>query len=153
MGIVMADIPHIVLPGSPRGPGSNTPAAMTISSEERAFFVSLGERIAEQRKARNLTQTQLAEALGVTQQTVQAYEAGSRRIPVSALPAVARTLSVSLMALFGEEQPASQGIAARRRGPVPQWQQHIEAIAKLPRSRQQFVAEMLRNVLGEGAAR
>jgi hypothetical protein len=29
----------------------------------------------------------------------------------------------------------------------------IEAIARLPRSRQQFVAEMLRNVLGEGAAR
>ena len=42
---------------------------------------------------------------------------------------------------------------ARKRGPVPQWQQHIEAIARLPRSRQQFVAEMLRNVLGEGAAR
>jgi len=34
---------------------------------------------------------------------------------------------------------------------VPQWQQHIEAIAKLPRSRQQFIAEMLRNALGEGA--
>lgn len=34
---------------------------------------------------------------------------------------------------------------------MPQWQQHIEAIAKLPRRRQQFVAEMLRNVLGDGA--
>jgi transcriptional regulator with XRE-family HTH domain len=54
---------------------------MTISSDERAFFVAMGERIASLRKARNLTQTQLAEALGVTQQTVQAYEAGSRRIP------------------------------------------------------------------------
>lgn len=79
-------------------------------------------------------------------------EAGSRRIPVSALPTVARTLSVSLMELFGEEQ---QGKAARgvsgKRGPMPQWQQHIEAIAKLPRSRQQFVAEMLKNVLGQAA--
>ena len=61
-----------------------------------------------------------------------------------------------LMELFGEEQ---QGKAARgagsaggKRGPVPQWQQHIEAIAKLPRSRQQFVSEMLKNVLGQGAA-
>jgi transcriptional regulator with XRE-family HTH domain len=51
---------------------------MTISSDERAFFVAMGERIASLRKERNLTQTQLAEALGVTQQTVQAYEAGSR---------------------------------------------------------------------------
>ena len=128
-------------------------AAMTISSDERAFFVAMGERIASLRKACNLTQTQLAEALGVTQQTVQAYEAGSRRIPVSALPVVARTLSVSLMVLFGEEQEKGEKTAARKRGPVPQWQQHIEAIARLPRSRQQFVAEMLRNVLGEGVAR
>lgn len=76
--------------------------AMTISSNERALFVAMGKRITKLRKAHNLTQTQLAEALGVTQQTVQAYEAGSRRIPVSALPMVARTLSVSLMELFGE---------------------------------------------------
>ena len=130
---------------------SPSSAAMTISSDERAFFVTLGERIASLRKARSLTQVQLAEALGVTQQTVQAYEAGSRRIPVSALPTVARTLSVSLMVLFGEEQQQEKA-ASRRRGPVPQWQQHIEAIAKLPRSRQQFVAEMLKNVLGQGAA-
>lgn len=72
---------------------------------------------------------------------------------MSALPTVVRTLSVSLMELFGEEQQAK---AARRaggkRGPMPQWQQHIEAIAKLPRSRQQFVAEMLKNVLGQRAA-
>lgn len=65
-------------------------AAMTISSDERQFFVTMGERIASIRKARNLTQTQLAEALGVTQQTVQAHEAGSRRIQVSALPTVWR---------------------------------------------------------------
>ena len=135
----------------------NPSAAMTINSDERQFFVTMGERIAQLRKARNLTQTQLAEALGVTQQTAQAYEAGSRRIPVSALPTVARTLSVSLMELFGEDQQDKAARGARgtggKRGPMPQWQQHIEAIAKLPRSRQQFVAEMLKNVLGQGPAR
>lgn len=134
----------------------NPSAAMTISSDERQFFVTMGERIAQLRKARNLTQTQLAEALGVTQQTAQAYEAGSRRIPVSALPTVARTLSVSLMELFGEDQQDKAARGARgaggKRGPMPQWQQHIEAISKLPRSRQQFVSEMLKNVLGQAAA-
>jgi len=129
-------------------------AAMAISSDERQFFVAMGERIAQMRKARSLTQTDLAEALGVTQQTVQAYEAGSRRIPVSALPTVARTLSVSLVELFGEASDVGPRTGARagKRGPLPQWQQHIEAIAKLPRSRQQFVAEMLKNVLGQGGA-
>ncbi len=130
---------------------------MTISSDERQFFVTMSERIAQLRKARNLTQTQtqLAEALGVTQQTVQAYEAGSRRIPVSALPTVARTLSVSLMELFGEDKQGKAACrsASGKSGPMPQWQQHIEAIAKLPRSRQQFVAEMLKNALGQGEAR
>lgn len=124
-------------------------AAMTISSEERQFFVAMGERIASLRKARNMTQTQLAEALGVTQQTVQAYEAGSRRIPVSALPVVARTLSVSLMVLFGEEQQAARG----KRGPVPQWQQQIEAVSQLPRSQQQLVARMIEAVLAQAATR
>ena len=80
----------------------------------------LGRRIAQLRKARNTTQTQLAEALGVAQQTVQAYAAGARRIPVSTLPLLARTLGVPLEVLFGEEAKAARS----RRGPVPQWQQH-----------------------------
>lgn len=124
-------------------------AAMTISSQERQFFVALGERIAQARKARRITQTQLAEVLGVTQQTVHAYEAGRRRIPVSALPAVARTLALPLELLFGEEQKAS----GRKRGPMPQWQQQIEAVARLPRSQQQFVARMLETVIAQATAR
>ena len=119
---------------------------MAISSEERAFFVAMGERIAALRKAHNVTQVQLAEAIGVSQQTLQSYEVGRRRIPVSALPAVARTLSVSLEELFGEDKPAARS----KRGPVPQWQQQIEAVAKLPKSQQQFVARMIETVLAQG---
>ena len=126
--------------------------AMAISSDERQFFVAMGERIAQLRKAHNLTQAQLAEVLGVAQQTVQGYEAGSRRIPVSTLPVVAQTLAVSLDELFGSQAKAARASGSKR-GPVPQWQQHIESISRLPRSRQQFVSDMLRNVLGEGAAR
>lgn len=126
-------------------------ATMTISSEERTFFIGLGERIASLRRANNITQVQLAEALGVSQQTLQSYEVGRRRLPVSALPTVATTLAVSLDDLFGTQAKAARSSGGKR-GPTPQWQQHIEAIAKLPRSRQQFVAEMLKNVLGQGAA-
>ncbi|WP_423601419.1 helix-turn-helix domain-containing protein [Roseateles sp. MS654] len=96
-------------------------------------------------KANNVTQVQFAEALGISQQTLQSYEVGRRRIPVSALPTVARTLSVSLDELFGEDKPASRA----KRGPVPQWQQQIEAIAKLPKARQRFVTEMLQTVLAQ----
>ena len=60
--------------------------AMAISNDEREFFVALGTRIAELRKTRSVTQTQLTQALDVSQQTIQAYEVGRRRIQVSARP-------------------------------------------------------------------
>lgn len=129
-------------------PTHQAPSAVAISTEERLFFVELGGRIAQLRKAAGLTQVQLAEVLGLAQQTVQAYEAGARRVPVSSMPQLARTLGVSLEELFGEE-PAKP--ARSRRGPVPQWQEHIEAIAKLPRTQQRFVTQMLETVLAQKA--
>lgn len=122
-------------------------AVQPLSTDERQFHIAMGERVAQLRKARNLTQTQLAEALGVAQQTVQGYEAGSRRIPVSALPLLAKTLDVPLEVLFGEESKPMRS----KRGPVPLWQQHIEAVARLPRAQQQFVAKMLEMALAQAA--
>jgi transcriptional regulator with XRE-family HTH domain len=119
-------------------------AAMPITTEERDFFVALGERITQFRKARGVTQVQLAETLGVSQQTIQAYEVGRRRIQVSNLPVVARALSVSLEDLFGESDSSP-----RKRGPAPKWQKQIEAISKLPRAKQQFVSQMLDTVLAQ----
>ena len=122
-------------------------AAMTISTEERDFFVTLGERIATLRRAYNITQTQLANALGVSQQTVQAYEVGRRRIPVSALPIVANTLSVSLEELFGESSHTKN-----KRGPVSRLQQQVDAISQLPKTQQRFVSQMLDTVLAQASA-
>ncbi len=100
------------------------------------------------RKARSITQTQLAEVLGVSQQTVHAYEAGSRRIPVSALPTVAHKLDVSLEVLFGEDRTQA---TRSKRGPVPLWQRQIEAVAQLPKSQQQFVSRMIEMALSQAA--
>jgi transcriptional regulator with XRE-family HTH domain len=118
---------------------------MTISTEEREFFIELGERIANLRKARNITQAQLAEVLGVSQQTIQAYEVGRRRIPVSALPAVARLLSVPMDELFGTVSQAARG----KRGPTSQLERSIERISELPKQKQRFVVEMLETVLAQ----
>lgn len=122
----------------------DTPAAMAISNEEREFFVALGERITALRKARGITQVQLAETLGVSQQTVQAYEVGRRRIQVSALPVVAKALSVSLEALFGESEQGN-----RKRGPASRLQQQVDLIGQLPKTRQRFVSDMLDTVLAQ----
>ena len=64
---------------------------MAITQDERAFFIAMGGRIAALHKVNQLTQVQLAETLGVAQSTLNAYELGQRRVPVSALPILART--------------------------------------------------------------
>lgn len=122
-------------------------ASMTISTEERDFFVAMGERIATLRRANNVTQVQLAEALGVSQQTLQSYEVGRRRIPVSALPVVASTLAVSLDELFGSEAKAARG----KRGPASKLAQQIEVVVQLPKAKQQFVSQMIETVIAQAA--
>ncbi len=122
----------------------STHTPMAISDQERAFFIQLGLRVAEQRKQQDITQVQLAEALGVSQQTMQGYEVGRRRIPVSALPTLARALKVSLEELMGE--PVTK---ANRRGPAPKLAQHMERISRLPRTQQQFVMRMIDMALAQ----
>ncbi|PHM22776.1 helix-turn-helix domain-containing protein [Xenorhabdus budapestensis] len=118
---------------------SRTVTAMAISNEERDFFIALGERITVLRKERGITQAELAQKLNVSQQTVQAWEAGRRRIKVSSLPIVAKVFSVSLEDLFGEEPEK----VSRKRGPAPKWQQQIEEIDGLPKAKQKMISEML----------
>ena len=119
---------------------------MAIGKEERIFFARLGERIAKLRKGHAITQAQLAEALQVSQQTIQAYEVGRRRVPVSALPLLARTLNTAIEELLGET-PA----AMKRRGPPPRLQQHMERISQLPKPKQRFVMEILETVLTQAS--
>jgi transcriptional regulator with XRE-family HTH domain len=119
---------------------------MAISANERAFFQRLGTRVAELRRSQNITQVEMAATLGVSQQTINSYEVGRRRIPVSALPTLARSLGVSLEELFGDD-----AAAAKKRGPAPKLQQQIERIQQLPRTQQRFVMQMLDTVLAQAS--
>jgi transcriptional regulator with XRE-family HTH domain len=131
----------------------NSSTAMVINTAERDFFVSMGGRIAALRKARNITQVQLAEKLGISQQTLQSYERGRRRVPVSvsAMPVVAQHLTVSLDELFDAPSQGAAKSAPAKRGPLPQWQQQFQRIATLPRAKQQVVMQMLDGVLAAEA--
>jgi len=122
----------------------STHVPMAINDQERSFFIDLGLRVAELRKQQNITQVQLAETLDVSQQTMQGYEAGRRRVPVSALPVLAKALGVSLEELLGET-----GAAAKKRGPAPKLAQHMEKISQLPKPQQRFVMQMLETVLAQ----
>lgn len=114
---------------------------MAITRDEREFFIELGRRIATLRKDAHITQVQLAQTLGVAQSTLNAYELGQRRVPVSALPILAKSLGVSLEELIGEAPRPG------KRGPTPKLQQQMERINQLPKAKQKFVIEMLEGVL------
>lgn len=116
---------------------------MAVSPSERAFYVALGRRIAALRKAQGLTQVQLAEAMGVAQQTVAHYEAGRLRLLAGALPNLADQLGVSVEELIGTQAKRSPG----KRGPAPKLQQQLERVQALPKAQQRAIAQVLDSVL------
>lgn len=127
-------------------PEMTSGADNAMTQDDKQFFRQLGGQIAALRKEQSLTQTQLAELLGLTQQMVASYEVGRRRVPVSLLPQIATTLAVTVEDLIGQN-----GTVPAKRGPAPQLQQQIERIQKLPKSRQRFVMEMLDTVLAQAS--
>ena len=68
---------------------------MSITAEQ------MGAIIRDQRKARNLTQQDLAQAANVTVQAVSKWEIGQSLPDVALLPDIADFLGLTLDALFG----------------------------------------------------
>lgn len=124
-----------------------SPWTTTMAPDDKAFYQQMGQRIATLRKEHNLTQQQLAEALGIAQQTLAHYEGGHLRIAVAMLPPLAKLLSVTIEELIGEEPKLAKG----KRGPTPKLQQQMERIAQLPKPKQRFVMEMLDTVIQQAS--
>ncbi|MFO7594301.1 MAG: helix-turn-helix transcriptional regulator [Pseudomonadota bacterium] len=119
-----------------------------MTAQDNSFYQAMGKRIAQYRKAQNMTQTQLAEALGIAQQTMAHYEGGRLRLPVAQLPMLATLLAVSVEEIVGEPAKAAKG----KRGPTPRLQRQVELIGQLPRAKQKFVMEMLDAVIQQQAS-
>jgi transcriptional regulator with XRE-family HTH domain len=89
-----------------------TARVTAVNSKDEAFFKALGGRITTARKAQELTQIQLAEQLGIVQQTLAHYEVVHLRLPISMLPVLAESLSVSVEQLLGTDpDTVDQGFA------------------------------------------
>lgn len=68
----------------------------------------IGSRIALLRTAHGLSQSQLAEALGISFQQVQKYEAGKNRVGAGRLQAIADRLGVPVATFFEETVQPNQ---------------------------------------------
>ena len=112
-----------------------------MTEDDKKFYKKLGERITQLRKEHQITQVQMAELLGISQQLVAANEAGRRKIPVSMLPKLAKIFNLSIDELVGMKKTAV------KRGPVSALNRQVEKIRLLPRTKQKFVMEMLDTVI------
>lgn len=72
--------------------------------------VAVGGRIRLLRKARGMSQSKLAEGLGLTFQQVQKYERGANRVSASMLVKAARALDVPIADLFGSTVSGSAAL-------------------------------------------
>jgi transcriptional regulator with XRE-family HTH domain len=115
-----------------------------VNSQDEQFFKALGARVASARKTQNITQQQMADRLGIAQQTYAQYETGRARFPASMLPKLAHDLSLTLDELMGQNERSHN-----KPGPMPKLQKQFERISQLPRTTQQVVMKMLDGVLAQ----
>ena len=120
------------------------PSRTPVNSKDSKFFKALGARIAQARKDQNFTQQQVADQLGVAQQTYANYEVGLVRFPASTLPILCEMLGLTPEELLGHDAKRKL-----KRGPASRLDQQIERIRQLPRTRQHFVIEILDMVLAQ----
>lgn len=110
-----------------------------IKQESRTYFRALGAHISLLRKARGMTQAELARALGVSQQAVFAYELGDRRVSVLILAKLAKVFAISVEELMGITKPTR--IPKRRLS--PRAMRHAERLQALSKTQQRFVIRII----------
>jgi transcriptional regulator with XRE-family HTH domain len=76
--------------------------------------VQVGLRIRVQRQAIGMSQTKLADALGVTFQQVQKYEEGKNRVGAGRLVKIASVLQVPVASLLGTDDGESDALKGQR---------------------------------------
>lgn len=108
-----------------------------IKVESRTYFAALGKHIAELRKAQGLTQSELARAIGVSQQALFAYEWGDRRVSVLILARLANVFRVPIADLIGLTPPCRKGRLS------PKAVRHAERLQGLRRTDQRFVIRII----------
>jgi transcriptional regulator with XRE-family HTH domain len=113
----------------------------TAMSKNEHFFEELGARIVARRKELEMTQTDLGNRIGVTQQVIASYETASRQIPAWRVPELASALDMPLESLMGMKIPGE------KRGPKSKIEKQLDEVRQLPKNEQQFVSQFLEKIL------
>lgn len=112
--------------------------------------VSVGQRIRAFRKAAGLSQTDLADEIGVTFQQLQKYEKGTNRVGAGRLSLIAKALDVPITAFFdGVGQSTKRQAVDASLGELmaePRAYKLLEAFSRIPDPMQLAVLQFVRSV-------
>ncbi len=97
-----------------------------------------GERLVTARQELGLTQAQLADKLGITQQSYAGWERRDTALKPEHLVKLSAVLEVSVEYLLGQEEPRKRGA-----GPVGKARRVFESLSKLPRHQQQHILSVV----------
>ena len=126
---------------------AETALTILVMAKSATHEDSLGRRIARLRKARGLTQVELATRIGTIQAVISDYESDRRRMHAEMIVRVAQALSASADELLGTKaQKGNAGGAMSLR-----LTKRLQKLDALPRARQKFVLQTL-DALLKGAS-
>jgi transcriptional regulator with XRE-family HTH domain len=101
-----------------------------------------GKRLAELRKAKGITQTELAKKIGTTQRMIAYYEGPSDYVPADLLPRIAKVLKVTTDELLGVKNPKDNFTTNN-----PNLWRKLRNIEKLPAKDQKAIIHYLEALL------
>jgi transcriptional regulator with XRE-family HTH domain len=112
---------------------------------------SFGPRLTAVRKARGLTQVQLAKAAGTTQRAISYYETDDGIPPAAAVIALAKALRVTSDELLGLKPPKVERIDAA--GDARRTWKRFQMVATLPERDQKAVIRLINSLAAVGAGK
>ena len=103
-----------------------------------------GQRLAEARRAKGLTQTELGELLAMSRERVDYYERRAKNPALEVVQTCAKVLGVPVSQLVGEGEPLSP---KKKTGPVSQLERKFQEVKRLPKKKQEFILQFLDTIL------
>lgn len=104
------------------------------------MYSDIGKNIAHFRKELDISQGELASKIGITQQLIAAFEAGTRRIPLQTFIAISEILHVS----FEDLLPSAK--QEKKPGPTPKIVHGFELLKNLPKKKQSVVLDLINSL-------
>ena len=115
------------------------------SNSKRPLF---GERLFETREERGLSQAQVADKLGIAQQSYAAWERRTTALRPEQLIQLAELFGTTVDFLVGYKSTPK-----RKGGPVGRVNQVFEQVSKLPRHHQQKILDVVEALIAQQSSR